>query len=480
MRHSPRFLAASSIAVVLLVGSIRMMAQEDTSKPKPAARAYLPLIEGSDNQDAISDQRSATNLNPDEHPLTGVQIPTIGLPEMRHSYWVPGFQYGNFVRSSAINQPTVSSWNTTSYVLGNLSLLEAWNHSQLSVNYSGGGSFSSDKSQGNDKLQQLGLVQAFGWRRWRLSFIDQFSYLPQSQFGFAAATTLDTPGVGGTLGPSLPGLQTNYQPNQSIFTSIGPRYGNSITTEVVYALSPRLAVTVSGSYGILRFVQAGSIDTNDSIFSTGYNYALSQKDTIGVLYRFIAYRYIGNPQAINDHAAQLAYGRKITGTLAFQLFGGPEVTTFRVPFGSSTDRISGAGGANLTFALPRGTLSLEYNHGVSGGSGHFTGSSTDLLQSAINHQLSRIWQGNLTFGFARDASLGISNPSQNSQTYDSWFVGGGLSRPLGRTANVNFAYTAYLQNSSLPVCVAGTCETSFIQHQISLSFQWHTRPLVLR
>jgi hypothetical protein len=480
MRRSPTFLAAPSIAVVLLVGSLGMTAQEDTSKPKPPARVYLPLIEGSDNQDAISDQKLVANLNPDEHPLTGVQIPTIGSPEMRHSYWVPGFQYGNFVRSSSVSQPTTSSWNTTSYVLGNLSLLETWNRSQLSVNYSGGGSFSTDKSQGNDKFQQLGLVQAFGWRRSQLSFIDQFSYLPQTQFGFGAATNLDTPGVGGTLRPSLPGLQTNYQPNQTIFTSIGPRYSNSITTEVVYALSPRMAVTVSGSYGILRFVQAGNIDTNDSIFSTGYNYALSQKDTIGVLYRFIAYRYIGNPQSINDHVALLAYGRKITGRLAFQLFGGPEVTTFRVPFGSLTDRISGSGGGNLTFALPRSSLSVTYNHGVSGGSGQFAGSSTDLLQSMINHQLSRIWQGNLSSGFARNASLGISNPSQVSQTDNSWFVGGGLSRPLGRNANLNFAYTAYLQNSSLPVCVAGTCETSFMQHQISLSFQWHTRPLVLQ
>jgi hypothetical protein len=480
MRHSPRFLSASIIALVLLVGSIRTRAQEDTSKPKPAAREFQPLLVGYGDQDANSDQQSATNLNPDTQPLTGVQTPTIGSPELRHSYWMPGFQYGNFVRSSALNQSTSSGWNSTSYVAGNLSLLEAWNRSQLSVNYSGGGSFSTDKSQGNDYYHQLGLVQAFNWQRWQVSFIDQFTYLPQSQFGFGAATNLATPGVGGPLGPSLPGLQTNYQPNQTIFTSIGPRYSNSITTQVVYAVGPRGSVTLSGSYGTLRFVQAGNIDTNDSIFSTGYNYALSQKDTIGVLYRFSGYRYIGAPQAINDHVAQLAYGRKITGRLALQLFGGPEVTTFRVPFGSSTNKISGSGGGNLTYALSRSSLSLTYNHGISGGGGQFTGSTTDQLQGAINHQLSRVWQGNVTFGFARNTSLGLSNPSQVSQTYDSWFIGGGLSRPLGRTANFTFAYTAYLQNSRLAVCAAGTCGTSYIQHQISLGFQWHTRPLVLR
>lgn len=480
MRNSPRFLSASIIALLLLVGSIRTWAQEDTSKPKPTGRQYPPLIEGYGDQDTNSDRQSATDLNPDTHPLTGVQTPTLGSPESRHSYWVPGFQYGNFVRSNTLNQPKSSGWNSTSYVAGNLSLLEAWNHSQLSVNYSGGSSLSTDKSQGNDYYHQLGLIQAFNWQRWLVSFIDQFSYLPQTQFGFGAATNLATPGVGGPLGPSLPSLQTNYQPNQSIFTSIGPRYSNSITTQVVYVVGPRGSVTLSGSYGILRFVQAGNIDTNDSIFSTGYNYALSQKDTIGVLYRFSAYRYIGDPQAINDHVAQLAYGRKITGRLALQLFGGPEVTTFRVPFGSSTNKISGSGGGNLTYALSRSSLSLSYNHGVSGGSGQFTGSNTDQLQGTINHQLSRLWQGNVTFGFARNTSLELFNPSQVSQTYDSWFIGGGLSRPLGRTANFTFAYTAYLQNSRLPVCAAGTCGASYIQHQISLGFQWHTRPLVLR
>ncbi len=204
-------------------------------------------------------------------------------------------------------------------------------------------------------------------------------------------------------------------------------------------------MTVSGSYGILRFVEAGNIDTDDTILSTGYNYALSRKDTIGMLYRFSGYRYVGNPQAINDHVAQLAYGRKITGRMALQLFAGPEVATFRVPFSGATHKISGSGGANLTYAFRRSNLSLSYNHGVGGGSGQFTGSTSDQAQSTINHQLSRFWQSNLNFGFARTTSLGLSSASPASQTFDSWFAGGGLNRPLGRTANFTFGYTAFIQ-----------------------------------
>ena len=82
-------------------------------------------------------------------------------------------------------------------------------------------------------------------------------------------------------------------------------------------------------------------------------------DIIGVFYRFSSYHYSGNPEAIGDHTVNFAYGRKISGRLALQLSGGPEITTFRVPIGTQTHRISGSGSAALTYATPRGGLSLR-------------------------------------------------------------------------------------------------------------------------
>jgi hypothetical protein len=481
MRNSTKITAALLAGSILAGGSVRAMAQDPDSKPKPAAREYPPLIDANTgDQDTSTDQQSTNSLNPDTVPLTGVQIPTLGSPGIRHSYWIPGFQYTNLVQSTSLNQAVPSGWNSTNYLVGSVSLLEAWSRSQLAVNYSGGGSISTDQGQGNNDYQQLGVVQSFEWQRWQLVLIDQFSYLSQSQFGFAAATNLATPGVGGSLEPALPGLQTSYQPAQTIFTSIGPRYSNSADAQVAYALSRRASVTLVGSYGILRFSDVGSIDTNNSIFSGGLSYELSPKDTIGFLYRFSAYRYIGAPQGINDQVAEVAYGRKVTGKLAFQLFGGPDRTTFRVPVNNSTSQISGAGGANLTYGLSRSTVSLTYSHGVSGGSGEFTGSTADQLQAGIIFPLSRLWQANLAFGYARNKSLGISVPSQLSEAFDSWYIGGGLARPIGRNANFTLGYAAYIQNSDVPICVAGICETSHLEQQISIGFQWHTRPLVLR
>jgi hypothetical protein len=472
MRRARRLFVVLIVAAVSLVGASRVVAQEE-GPPKPAGTA-APGLAG--DQDTAEEQPT-TNLTPDTLPLTGVQIPDIGTPEMRHSYVVPGFQYANLVRSSTLEVPGITDWNTTSYAAGNLSLLQAWPHAQLGVNYTGGGSFSSDPAQGNGNFHELQVVQTFTGRRWNFSLIDEFTYLPQAQFGFAAATNLASPGISGPLTPQLPPLQISYQPSQTIFNAFGPRNSNAAVAQLVYEISHRGTLTLSGSYGILRFSQTGNIDTNDAIGSAGYSYAVSQRDTIGLVYRFTGYRYLGNFPSINDHVTQLAYGRKITGKLALQLFGGPEITESRVPFAGSTRKVSGSGGANLTYALERTRFTVSYNHGVNGGSGVLTGSTSDQVQSEVSHQITRVWRGDVSFGFVRNASLGLLGPNQFAAAYDVWYVGGSLNRPVGRDATVNLAYSAYLENSNQVVCTG--CGDSYLQHQISVGFKWHTRPLVL-
>ena len=477
MKPHIRFLAGSASVAALFLSASLTSAQEDNPRPKPAAREYSPLMEGLSGQDANDDRGSTTNLNPDTRPLTGVQNPTLGTPGIRHSYWLPGFQYADTVRSSALNQATSSGWNTTSLVAGNLSVLEAWSRAQLAVNYSGGASFSSDSAQGNSHFHQLGLVQTFDWGRWQLHFLDQFSYLPETQFGFGAGTALSIPGIGGPLAPPLPGLQGSYIPNQSIFTTFGPRYSNAFATQAAYTVSSRGSITAAGTYGILRFIEAGNIESNNADFSVGYNYVLTSADTLGVQYRFSGYRYIGNPQAIDDQVVQFMYGRKVTGRLALQLYGGPDATTFRVPVSNSTNRVSGSGGASLTYALNRGSMALTYDRGISGGSGVFAGANTNQLQFSLGHQLSREWTASLSLGYSRNGSV-VSTSS--SQAYNSWYVGGGLSRPFGRNANFTIGYNAQIQTSNQAVCAAGACSTNFTLQQITLGLQWRARPFVLR
>src|SRR6267154_2350600 len=215
-------------------------------KPKPAARTYGPIGVEAD-QDT---QTPADTLQPDQRPLTGFQQPTAGTPLEKHSYWVPGVSYNNFIQSNGF-LGTGGGWSDTNYLAGDLSLLKTWSTSQLALNYAGGATFSTDPSLGNGFFSELGASQTCNWERMQLTILDQFAYLPQSQFGFGAGTGIALPGVGGSLGPISTGLGGGF--DQAVGDqSFQLAYGRKITG--------RLGLQISGGPEIthLRVPQPGS------------------------------------------------------------------------------------------------------------------------------------------------------------------------------------------------------------------------------
>lgn len=435
--------------------------QEENGKPKPAAHA--PLIDANE-QDTSTDPNA---LTPDTSPLTGIQSPGLGSVAFRHSYWVPGVQVATTIQ----NGGNGGGWFDTTYLAGNLSLSEAWAHSHLALNYSGGGYFSTD-NEGNGTYQQLGFVQSFDWRRWQLQFFDEFAYLPTSAFGFGGLSGIGAPGIGGSLSPVSQPLGGVFLPNQTNLVANGPEYSNSFAAQANFAVSRRGSITLIGSYGLLRFTNPGNIDNDDEIGSIGYNYAVSKKDTLGVLYRFTAYHFTGLSQAIGDHVFNLAYGRKITGRLGLSLFAGPEITTFRVPIGTITEETTLSFGASLTYGFERGVVTLAYNHGTNGGAGILAGATGDNIYANATRQVTRLWSARADFGYGRDsafAAVGVSAP-----TYNSYYLGAGLDRPIGRNSLLSLGYTVYIVNTNQ--AAAGT----YTQHQLAVGYQWHTRPFVLR
>ena len=461
-------LVGAVCSVLSASGALAQDQQEENGKPKPAAHA--PLIDPNE-PDATQDPNA---LMPDTAPLTGVQSPGLGSVEFRHSYWVPGIQVATTVQ----NGGNGGNWFDTTYLAGNLSLSEAWAHSHLALNYSGGGYFSTN-NQGDGSYQQLGFLQSFDWRRWQLQFFDEFAYLPTSQFGFGGLSGIGTPGIGGSLSPVSPLLGGVYLPNQTILAANGPRYSNSFAVQANFVVSPRASITMIGSYGLLRFTDPGNIDNDDEIGSIGYNYAVSKRDTIGVLYRFTAYHFTGLSQAIGDHAFNVAYGRKVTGLLGLSLFAGPEIVTFRVPIGTVTQQTNVSAGASLNYGLERGNISVGYTHGTNGGSGVLAGATGDNVYANATRRITRVWDARANFGYGREhafAAVGAPAPS-----YNSYYIGAGLDRPIGRNSFLSFGYTAYIVNANqagcgIIACTAGT----YTQHQIAVGYQWHTRPFVIR
>src|ERR1700751_4505420 len=112
---------------------------EGPGKPKPAARGVPGLNDSNTAEE--NDQQSSGQ--PENSPVTGLQNPTIGSPELGHSYWVPGLAYGSTIQSRPLGQQATSGWYANNYGGGDLSLVEAWSHSQLALNYSGGGFFTT-------------------------------------------------------------------------------------------------------------------------------------------------------------------------------------------------------------------------------------------------------------------------------------------------------------------------------------------------
>jgi hypothetical protein len=482
MKGSQRILPALSLLMGFSLFPVAVCAQDPQSgaPPKPAAKESLPIGSGDDQQ---ANQASDT-VQPDDRPLTGFQQLTTGTRPETHSYWIPGISFTNFIQSNALAQGGTSGWASTSFVTGNLSLSENWRASQLALNYSGGGSFSSDAAIGSGQFHQFGGVQTFNGRRWQLVILDQFEYLPESLFGFGAGAGIANPGVGGALAVTQPGLQSGFDPSQSIFTAVGPRYFNTSGTQVSYLLTPRNSVTFGGVFAILRFTDPMNIESNDTILNAGYSYQLSRTDSLGVSYGFSAFHYLNSPQAIGIHVLQGVYGKKITGRLAFKLSGGPEITNFRVPLGAGpkTQYISGTGTASLTYAYLAGSLSLNYLYGVNNGSGIFLGATSDQVTGSASRRLSRVWTGNASLGYARNGSVaGVAGPTgaQNG-TYNSVYIGAGLERPLSRSADFTLSYTANIQTSSNTVCAGPNCATNFTTHEIIVGFGWHARPFVLR
>jgi hypothetical protein len=451
--------------------------QQSSEPPKPPAKVYGPIgVEDQQNQGQTPDL-----LQPDDRPLTGFQQLTVGTPMERHSYWVPGVSYYNLVQSTGEAQGGGTGWNSTSYVAGNVSLLENWSRSRLLVNYSGGGYFSTDSTIANGWFQQLSAEQTFNWQRWQLTLLDYFSYLPQSQFGFGVGTGLALPGVGGSFGGGQVGLAPGYGPGQTIFSATGRRYTNVAGVQATYLLTPRSSITVGGLYSLLRFNEPGNIDSDDYIGNIGYNYQLTKTDTIGVTYRYSSFHYPDNPQAFSDQVFQVAYGKRITGRMALQLSGGPEITNFRLAQAPSTEThyVAGAGTAALTYALARGSVSLAYFHGVNAGSGVYVGATTDQVTAAANRKLTRMWSGDVHLGFAHNSSAAASN-GVTGVNYDTLFVGASLTRPLGKNATFNAGYTAYIETANNSACTGSSCRSSFTNNQINVGVSWHTRPFVLR
>lgn len=463
----------------LLVCIPAVRAQGPNQPASPTLEPASPLMpsDNSKGTDSASNARPGVDRTLANTPgLAGAQPPTLGASGEAHNFLLPGFTFFQQLDTNGFGTAKPGELTTLSYLLGSLSLHRNSGRSQFELSYSGGGSIANNQSDLNSVIQQLSVGETIRLRRSTLLFSDQFFYLPESTFGFPGF------GISAAAGSSagvLTNLRPPFAPNQTILTGRETRITNTFLSQIDYQLNPWASITALGSYGILHFSRSGFLNGYNAVFQSGYNYMLTAKDTIAILYRFNAFRFSGSGSAIDDHVMQIVYKRQIKSRLTFRLAGGPDVDTFHLPGMGAGVRVLWSVDSSFGYRFGLTELDLSYLHGLTGGGGVLSGAETHVAQVTLSRNLSRAWRGSARIGYARDEGLAETTPTAVRPTFNTSFGGVELSRPLGRRSALFLAYTAQFQDSNAPVCTALNCGTSQVRHLISVGLNWGAHPIPL-
>jgi hypothetical protein len=491
--HIGLFAAASVIAFGAPVARAQAQqqsqdqSQDQSSQPIPAY--HSPLASAADNgQDNTSGPQQ---LIPDTRPITGVEDLSIGMPATQHSYWQPRVDFYSTLDTNPLNGSGNDGVTGFTSINAGIDLHRISGNSTFAMSYTGGGSLSNDGNSTNGVIQGLNLSERLAYRRYAISFFDQFLYSPQTALGSSSI-----PGTPGLPGSGSGGLGNGYTPGQSILTTRGQRLTNTSDAEVDAFLTARSSLTFVGGYSILDSSDDSQLNYGNVIFSAGYNYLQSRANTLGVSYQYSSFNYTNFDQSIKNNIISISYGRRITGRLAFQVSGGPDIAFVHQPIPTSTGTSGGTGGGTLgtstatTQVYASINTSLQYHvravgitasyyHGVSGGSGVLAGSITDNTNGMITRQLSRTFSGSWNVGYSRNRGLEVAGSAATNQTFNYWFTGVNLNHPWGRSMNLTLGYQLQYQSQAqnTPGCSGAACGTTETRNQITFGLGWHRQPI---
>ncbi len=415
---------------------------------------------------------SADEMTPDTQPLTGASWFTLGIPADQRNQFNAMLFVNQSVATNQVSLGGTGDIGAGLNLAGTVSLQHFGPRSTTNLSYTSGGWLSETAGFGSN-YQQLSINQNFLFRRWSLMLSDFTNYTPATFFGL--------PGAGLSNGT----LNNTVVPTQSIL--IGePLMSNTTLGQVTYEVTPRASLTAMGSIGFLDVLNLGT-DSRQETFSLGYNYALTEADTVAPFYTIQFTQFPGQSANFTTHMINGAYGRRLTGRMALQTSAGAQILTF----GSApTTNSSGAAAstsiptwvtwdanAALIYKLSQGTVNVTFAHGVNSGSGVLLGASGNAVLVGWSRPIGQKLMANLTGSYAHNAALqqfvGLSVPVGAS--FNSEFAALGLQYPITPSVSLMFNYNMQHQSSNVPLCI-GPCSNSLLQHFVMVGFQWSLRP----
>jgi len=468
-KHALRLLVVVMVVTLCVPAAWAQQKEKDPRLNPP----IQPVGESSSKTPAEgSPPAAAPALTPDQRPLSGVEDFSLGSFGGR-SFLTAGLNVFQRMDSRSNSVPgSGTDVNGATSVFGTVALNKLFGRSTVTLDYATGGLLYNSDVASSAPMHKLGFSTSIQGRRWTATINDYLTYLPESPFGFNG---FGTPGL--NFG-NVPTVGPNSSPAQNIFAGTGSRLANTLVGQMNYQFSPRSSFTTSASYGVLRFFESGLNESNQYGFTGGYNYALNAEDSISVSYGASLVRFLGFNQAFDSHSVQLGYGRRITGRLAFRVAAGTQVSQFDNPLAGDSTSLTWNASTSMTYAWPRSTLGLTYNRYTNAGSGVLVGATSHTIRGTLGRQLTRMWSTSFNGGYSRSTGLEQTNPSGRT-VFNSWNAGVTANRPLGRYAGLTLNYNFQWQNSGTAVCVAGTCGTRFLAHQIGIGLNFSFRPINL-
>jgi hypothetical protein len=425
-------------------------------------------------------------VTPDPNTLAGAEPFTVGSLQHSRNIFDPAISISQL--GQTVPGPSGQTVLTgVSVVGGSLNFNRTWSEYHFSTLYNGGETFNLGYGQAPNffvgvaphyQFHNLVVTQEADWARWRIVLQDDFMASPGAAF---TGQGIGGPGLvaefSSMLGSSLSSLAQAFVPNETINTGEEMRYMNAVLGQAEYSFSRRAAVTFSGSYGLLHFTGTGYVSSTMVDAQAGYDYRLDPSNSVAVLGSYGKIDYTGTGNSTTDYMGALAYGRKITGRLAFQVAAGPQEIQSNgdAAFGNFNLLFASVKSA-LSYTRRRSGISFTFVRGLSAGSGVFEGATSNAFSAMAHYRFTRFWTGSVNGGYALNNSLAPAGIATTQ--FDNWFVGANIGRQVGPHAQVNFNYGAVMQNSPI-ICPVISCGGTGLQQTFGMTVNWHLRPVGL-
>lgn len=330
----------------------------------------------------------------------------------------------------------------------------------FSMEYGGGYIWTlSGPAYQTGQFHHLLLSQGIDFRRWKYSFSNNVSYLPQSPtVGFSGI-----PGLGEGLGGTTP----TGTSSQTILTESTHVLDNALTGGMEHSLNYATTLGIGGGYELLTFPDVNGLDVNTTQGYAQLVRRFSSRTELTGRAGYSLYTFPGTPYSITSGTATLGLMHRWTRNFRTTAAAGPML--IKSTLGSFLpSKLNYAITSSAIYTMKNTDFSGSYIHGTSSGSGYLYGGISDTVMGGYRRVMGLNTVVSLMGGYFRTAGLtsaiGVTN-AEFGGAEATWHVTGKL---------IVFAdYTATNQN--IPASLSGTALDD-LRHIVGFGFGFSSLP----